>query len=240
MNSIDAREYLLQQQQLYDNLVKGNMKYYTSEYIENYKKHFVSEYIILRHHFPNVDFEYKGRIKSILSMKEKVQKKLNEGKTGRIYDLYGNKIIIYSVDGCDDEKSLESAAYEISNFISCYHSDLDILEDKKKDYISSPKSTGYQAIHIIRCHNNIQPLSSFFSETQIRTFRMEENQKYGTYSHAMSYKPNIQITPERCPTFLEIGGSKEKGFKTYVLSPKQSLEKYQEYFNTAQSGQLIK
>lgn len=195
--------------------------YYSTDVKENYKAHFSEEYAILKNYFSNIDFLYEGRIKNPNSLEEKIHRKLYQRKSGNIYDIFAKKIIVYSVNGSNDEEILIKACYEISDFLNTYQQFLIGIPDKCKDYISTPKDNGYQAIHILRKHlSSNNPV--YCSETQIRTFRMEEYQKFGTASHMLSYKPNETLKKELCPTFLEIG----KNGKTYELSKKDSFKKY--------------
>lgn len=195
--------------------------YYSTGVKESYKSHFSEEYAILKNHFNNMDFLYEGRIKNPNSLEEKIHRKLYQQKSGNIYDIFAKKIIIYSVNGFNDEETLTKSCYEIRNFLNTYHQSLIEIPDKCKDYISIPKDNGYQAIHILRKHlSSNNPI--YCSETQIRTFRMEEYQKFGTASHMLSYKPSETLKKELCPIFLEIG----KNGKTYELSEKDSFEKY--------------
>lgn len=195
--------------------------YYSTGIKENYKTHFSEEYTILRNYFNNIDFLYEGRIKNQNSLEEKVHRKIYQRKSGNIYDIFAKKIIVYSVNGSNDEKLLIKACYEINDFLNTYNHFLIEIPDKCKDYISTPKDNGYQAIHVLRKHlSNNNPV--YCSETQIRTFRMEEYQKFGSASHMLSYKPSETLKKELCPIFLEIG----KNGKTYELSKDDSFKKY--------------
>lgn len=207
--------------------------YYQPDTKEAYKSHFSLEYQVLKSYFANIDFHYEGRIKNFNSLNEKVRRKLNENKSGRIYDIFAKKIIVYSINGSNEESLLKDACYQINNFLTNYNSHILPITDKCKDYIATPKSNGYQAIHLLRKHSQ-KSLEPYCSETQIRTFNMEEEQKFGAASHMLSYKPSEILKPELCPIFLEIG----RNGKTYELSPKDSFEKYKrdydaikEYFN---------
>lgn len=208
--------------------------YYNIDVKDDYKSHFSEEFQALRNYFPNVDFAYEGRIKNQNSLDEKIDRKLSQGKTGNIYDIFANKIILYSVNGCTDEETLINACYEIADFLNAYSTSLTRIPNKCKDYISRPKENGYQALHVLRNHST-GVVPNYCSETQIRTFRMEEYQKFGTASHMISYKPSETLRPDLCPIFLEIG----RNGKTYELSPKDSFKKYkddyevlQDYFNS--------
>lgn len=202
--------------------IKNSLQvYYSADVKEDYKAHFSEENKILKNHFNNVDFLYEGRIKNPNSIEEKIHRKLYQKKSGNIYDIFAKKIIVYSVDGFNDEKVLIKACYEILEFLNSYNSALLEMPDKSKDYISNPKDNGYQALHLLREHVS-DNIPNYYSETQIRTFIMEEYQKFGTASHMLSYKPSETLKEELCPIFLEIG----RNGKTYELPPKESFIKY--------------
>lgn len=213
------------------NIIESLQLYYTPNVKSDYKKSFSYEYGILKSHFPNIDFSYEGRIKNSNSLEEKVYRKIRQGRSGNVYDIFAKKIIVYSVNGCKDEELLIAACYEIAEFLKTYNQYLAPLSEKCKDYISSPKLNNYQAIHIIRQHvSSKNKIPSYCSETQIRTSQMEERQKFGSASHMLSYKPSETLKIELCPTFLEIG----KSGKTYELSSKQSFSKYYSDYDALQ------
>ncbi len=206
-------------------------KYYTSSLKNSYKTHFSHEYECLREYFPEVDFSYEGRIKNPNSLIEKIHRKISQGKSGSIYDIYGKKIVVYSVRGSTDEELLIKKCREIINFLNSYDSYIVSVPDKCKDYVSNPKENGYKAFHVIRNHINKKTNSTdYCSEVHVRTFRMEEQQKFGSASHLLSYKPYETLREEFCPTFLEIG----KNGKTYELHKKAALEKYKRDFDAIQ------
>lgn len=162
---------------------------YIQKYLSHYKIHMIHEYLDLRTEFPDIDFSVEIRVKSEYSFKEKVDRKLAEGNTGRIYDIFGSKIIVNSVNGSTDENELIDACYKIEDFLNNKSNSSITIPNKSKDYIECPKTNGYKAIHlkrIIQADND--PNNNFFAETQIKTFRMKEHEEFGEASHSRNYK----------------------------------------------------
>lgn len=220
-------------------IIAINEKYFSKEYRDLYKNHFLNEFLELKSAFPEIDFDYLGRFKNKESMIEKINRKINdEQKTGNVYDNFANKIIVYSVNGDTDEVLLRNSCNRILDFLVTYRSNLsgeyfEELIDKRKNYIEIPKPNGYQAIHLIRKHVN-ENAPDFLSETQIRTFRMEEQQKFGNSSHANNYKKGKTITLSRCPIFLKISRSKKTGlYKAHELTLEESYNEYKSYINSS-------
>ena len=116
---------------------KRLLMYYNSELKEDYKQHFSDEYRILKSQFPNVDFSYEGRIKNKNSLEEKINRKISQGKTGNVYDIFAKKIIIYSTNETTDEQDLINACYQIANFLANYNGNLKLFTEKCKDYIKT-------------------------------------------------------------------------------------------------------
>lgn len=189
---LDEPEHIKKLYDLYDK--------YQYEYKDLYIKHLSSEEAALKQEFPNVKFIPKARIKSRYSYISKVNKKIEEGKSGNIYDIFANRYIICSVDGNDDEELLIHTCYKFVNFLSHYNNSLIEIKTKRKDYISHPKNTTYQALHMSRIH--CYPNVFFTSETQLRTLSMEENAKYGKASHKEVYKDRSTIDESMVPTYL--------------------------------------
>ena len=207
--------------------LKALYYYYTDEYIDLYKKHFSDEYKEISTVFPEIDFTYEGRLKNENSLAEKIHRKLSEGYAGQIYDIFAKKIIIYSVNGKTDEASLIKGAYQIAQYLKEKNNEVIELH-KLKDYILSPKPNGYKALHLLRTHILEKNKNNFNSELQIRTFRMEEQQMFGTSAHFYNYKPRKSITPDISPIFFEIG----KNGKAYQLPPEKSLTKYKWFYES--------
>lgn len=188
---------------------------YINEYLDFYKEFLRDEYVkIVSEQFPEVNFDIDIRVKSQNSYNNKIIKKLDEGYSGNIYDIFASKITIYSVENqinnqinmINDEKTLIEYAYKIADFLSS--SDINQKVISLKDYIGSPKKTGYQSIHLIRKISIPNSDKSFNAETQIKTFRMREEEKFGSYSHSSVYKSNRNSTLENL--FKQMYGTSEK------------------------------
>lgn len=160
--------------------LQGLYDRYRNEYFEYYKKATLQELQDLQEFFPNVEIYSEFRIKGKTSYKNKVIKKVNQGYTGKIYDVFGAKLVVKSYTEGDgtiitdeygyqeikdkykdaniiiDEQKLIAKSYEIINFLESKHS----IETREgvcvtetvhsNDYIKSPKESGYQAYHVLR------------------------------------------------------------------------------------------
>lgn len=121
-----------------------------------------------------------------------------------IYDIHGIKHIIIAIKGNDNESLLTDYCYKLENFLQdYYHScSIELISERRKDYISTPKDTNYQAIHL----SSRDSKNGRRFETQIKTKQMEKTAKFGSASHASIYKPrNLGKTPlAKLPTYLPI------------------------------------
>ena len=113
-----------------------------------------------------INFEIKGRVKSVSSLHNKLS---NGKKWSDIYDIMGIRII------CEEE----SECYLIIGLI---HSLYRPIPKRFKDYIAMPKGNGYQSLHTGVFGHNGFPI-----EVQVRTKEMNENAEHGVASH-WSYK----------------------------------------------------
>src|SRR5690606_36433219 len=112
--------------------------------------------------------EIKGRTKSIYSIYNKIVKK--GGPFDEIYDIFAIRIII------DSKPELEK--------VDCwrvYSSVTDLYKpkpDRLRDWISFPRSNGYESLHI-----TVMSPSGKWVEVQIRTERMDEISERGYAAH---------------------------------------------------------
>lgn len=116
----------------------------------------------------NLEYEIKGRTKSIFSIRRKMVKQgvsLDE-----VYDKFAVRII-YKSD-IKDEKFL---AWKIYSIVTDHFTPNPI---RLRDWISSPKSTGYEALHI-----TVVGPKSRWVEVQIRSERMNEIAEKGYAAH---------------------------------------------------------
>ncbi len=113
-------------------------------------------------------FEIKGRTKSIYSIWNKIKKQKNDLE--HIYDLFAIRIILDSTP--DKEKSDCWLAYSIVT--DMYRPN----PSRMKDWISIPKSNGYESLH-----TTVYGPGQRWVEVQIRTHRMDLIAEKGLAAH---------------------------------------------------------
>jgi len=114
----------------------------------------------------NVKFEIKGRVKSIYS----IYNKLNKGKRwDEIYDILALRVFLQK----------ESDCYLAVGLI---HSKFRPVPRRFKDYIANPKENMYQSLH-----TTVFGVDGKLFEVQLRTYEMDEIAEKGLASH-WSYK----------------------------------------------------
>ncbi|WP_299443317.1 RelA/SpoT family protein [uncultured Aquimarina sp.] len=116
-----------------------------------------------------LDYEIKGRPKSIFSIRRKILKQ--NISFDEVYDKFAIRII-YRSDDVENEKFI---AWKIYTIVTDYYRPNPI---RLRDWISQPKSTGYEALHI----TVIGPDSQWV-EVQIRSERMHEIAEKGYAAH---------------------------------------------------------
>ena len=134
----ELNEYLLQMKESISNLLKEN----------------------------DLQFEIKGRVKSVYS----IYNKLSNGKKWEdIYDILALRVFVQT----------ESDCYAAMGII---HSKLRPIQSRFKDYIAVPKENMYQSLH-----TTVFGEGGRLYEIQIRTYEMDEIAEKGLASH-WSYK----------------------------------------------------
>ena len=124
----------------------------------------------------HIDFEIKGRPKSIFSIRKKM---LNQNVTfEEVYDKFAVRII-YKCEQ-DQEKFI---AWKIYSIVTDHYRPNPV---RLRDWISSPKSTGYEALHI-----TVMGPEGKWVEVQIRSERMNEIAEKGYAAH-YKYKQGAQ------------------------------------------------
>ena len=113
-------------------------------------------------------FELKGRTKSINSIWQKMQKQGVD--LSGIYDLFAIRIILDTP--LKDEKRACWLAYSIVTDIYTAN------PQRFKDWITIPKSNGYESLHI-----TVHGPGDKWVEVQIRTRRMDETAERGVAAH---------------------------------------------------------
>lgn len=123
-----------------------------------------------------VDFEIKGRSKSIHSIYHKMVTKKLEFED--LYDLFAIRIILDSEP--EDEKM------DCWNVYSIITSIFKPNPERMRDWISIPKSNGYESLHI-----TVMGPKGQWVEVQIRSSRMDQIAEKGYAAH-WKYKENGQ------------------------------------------------
>lgn len=140
-----------------------------------------------------LNYVIKGRMKSIFSMRRKM---LNQNVSfEEIYDKFAIRII-YKSD-TENEKFL---AWKIYSIVTDHFTPNPV---RLRDWISSPKSTGYEALHI-----TVMGPKGKWVEVQIRSERMHEIAEKGYAAH-FKYKH---------------GGQKEQGIEVWLNKLQEALE----------------
>lgn len=141
------------------NETKSSRDAYIDAFIKPIKKRLESH---------GLNFEIKGRTKSISSIWNKIQKQNNDLE--HIYDLFAIRIIIDVPP--EKEKSECWLAYSVVT---------DMYQPnpaRLKDWLSIPKSNGYESLHI-----TVMGPDDRWVEVQIRSKRMDETAERGVAAH---------------------------------------------------------
>ncbi|WP_104736297.1 RelA/SpoT family protein [Hanstruepera ponticola] len=139
----------------------------TKEDQDNYIKEF-SKVISTSLDKEHLDYEIKGRPKSIFSIRRKM---MNQGVSfDEVYDKFAVRIIYKS-----DPENEKFLAWKIYSIVTDHFRPNPI---RLRDWISSPKSTGYEALHI-----TVVGPKGRWVEVQIRSERMNEIAEKGYAAH---------------------------------------------------------
>ncbi|TXK71226.1 bifunctional (p)ppGpp synthetase/guanosine-3',5'-bis(diphosphate) 3'-pyrophosphohydrolase [Mesonia sp. HuA40] len=133
-----------------------------------------------------IEFEIKGRPKSIFSIRKKIIKQNIAFE--EIYDKFAIRIIYKSTP--DQEKFL---AWKIYSIVTDFFRP---NPTRLRDWISSPKSTGYEALHI-----TVMGPKGRWVEVQIRSERMNEIAEKGYAAH-YKYKHGAEQEDENLEQWL--------------------------------------
>lgn len=114
-------------------------------------------------------YEAKARMKSVYSIWNKMQKK--NVPFEEIYDIYAMRIIF----DCDDPAQEKVTCWNIYSIITDLYK---LHPDRTRDWISVPKTNGYQALHL-----TVMGPDGNWVEVQIRSRRMDEIAEKGFAAH---------------------------------------------------------
>lgn len=154
---MDNKQYLFIKQKL--NETKRSRDAYIAEFINPVREKLEQA---------GLNFDIKGRTKSIFSINNKLKKQQVEFED--IYDLFAIRIVIETP--VDKERSDCWQAYSI--ITDMYQPN----PKRMKDWISIPKSNGYESLHI-----TVLGPQNKWVEVQIRTVRMDEIAERGLAAH---------------------------------------------------------
>jgi len=141
----------------------------------------------------NLNFQIKGRTKSIFSIRRKMQ--TQNVSYDEVYDKFAIRIVYKA-----DEKNEKFIAWKIYSIVTDHYRPNPI---RLRDWISSPKSTGYEALHI-----TVMGPKGRWVEVQIRSERMNEIAEKGYAAH-FKYKH---------------GDQKEQGLDVWLNRLQEALE----------------
>ncbi|MDE3743815.1 RelA/SpoT family protein [Maribacter polysaccharolyticus] len=140
-----------------------------------------------------LNYHIKGRMKSIFSIRKKM--KVQNVSFDQIYDKFAIRIIYRS-----DRANEKFLAWKIYSIVTDHFTPNPV---RLRDWISSPKSTGYEALHI----TVMGPMGKWV-EVQIRSERMHEIAEKGYAAH-FKYKH---------------GEQKEQGIEEWLNKLQEALE----------------
>ncbi|MEM9142842.1 MAG: RelA/SpoT family protein [Bacteroidota bacterium] len=138
-------------------------------------------------------YSIKGRMKSIFSIRKKM--KAQHVTFDEIYDKFAIRIIYAS-----DKENEKFLAWKIYSIVTDHFTPNPV---RLRDWISSPKSTGYEALHI-----TVMGPKGNWVEVQIRSERMHEIAEKGYAAH-FKYKH---------------GDQKEQGIEVWLNRLQEALE----------------
>lgn len=123
----------------------------------------------------SIDYEMRARVKSIYSIWKKMESKSIE--LSEIYDFFAVRIIFEVYPGMDEKKR----CWDIYSAITDIYK---LRPDRIRDWVSHPKSNGYQALHL-----TVMGPDGRWIEIQIRSRRMDDIAEKGFAAH-WKYKDN--------------------------------------------------
>lgn len=172
-----------------------------------------------------LDYQIKGRMKSIFS----IRKKMNTQNVSfnEIYDKFAIRIIYKS-----DDHNEKFIAWKIYSIVTDHFTPNPV---RLRDWISSPKSTGYEALHI-----TVMGPKGRWVEVQIRSERMHEIAEKGyaahfKYKHGEQQEQGIEVWLNKLQEALESANTSAVDFveefklnlyskEIFVFTPKGELK----------------
>ncbi len=164
---------------------------------EEERKKYIHKFIQpIKRELEEKGFKFKifGRPKSIYSIYNKMQKK--HVPFEEIYDIFAIRVVIDS-----DDENEKSNCWEVYSIVTdIYHP----FPDRLRDWISTPKSNGYESLH-----TTVMGPDGKWVEVQIRTTRMDDLAEKGYAAH-WKYK--------------EASQERENKFEEWLRKVREALE----------------
>ncbi|MDT0540763.1 RelA/SpoT family protein [Croceitalea sp. P059] len=173
----------------------------------------------------NLSYDIKGRMKSIFSIRRKMI--TQSVAFDEIYDKFAIRIIYKA-----DRKNEKFVAWKIYSIVTDHFTPNPV---RLRDWITSPKSTGYEALHI-----TVMGPEGKWVEVQIRSERMHEIAEKGyaahfKYKHGEQKEQGIEIWLNRLQEALENANTNAVDFveefklslyskEIFVFTPKGELK----------------
>ena len=123
----------------------------------------------------DIEYEMRARVKSVYSIWNKMETKKVDFE--EIYDLFAVRIVFEIYPGMDEKKQ----CWDIYSAITDIYK---LRPDRIRDWVSRPKSNGYQALHL-----TVMGPDGKWIEIQIRSRRMDDIAEKGFAAH-WKYKAN--------------------------------------------------
>ena len=114
-------------------------------------------------------YEMKARVKSVYSIWNKMQTK--KIPFDEVYDLYAVRIVFKCPNESDEKHICWNIYSEITDLYRLH-------PDRTRDWLSTPKSNGYRALHL-----TVMGPDGNWIEVQIRSERMDEIAEHGFAAH---------------------------------------------------------
>ena len=177
-----------------------------------------NEYNLLKKAFPDMEFSADARFKSFKSTFTKTLNQALKGK--KMYDYFGVRYTIQSVNGSTDPKELEDACRRVLEFLMEKSPSTVEMKARRKDYISNPKDNGYQCLHSTRIHTISKP---FYSEVQVKAAHMNTEEVDHRIYKPVSESRLVKDIPDMFEYIFD-----ENGYCTEVTSLPidKAFEKY--------------
>jgi guanosine-3',5'-bis(diphosphate) 3'-pyrophosphohydrolase len=149
-----------------------------------------------------LEFVIKGRPKHIYSIWNKIKKQNTHFED--IYDLFAIRIILQNIP---PEKE-KSACWQVYSIVTDQYKP---SPDRLKDWISMPKTNGYESLH-----TTVMSQTGQWVEVQIRTSRMDDISERGYAAH-WKYKGNETTTSGQLDKWItQVRETLESGDKSAI------------------------